>query len=283
MGLRSTVRTLFTLSMLLTFVSCGWLTRSAKHDEEDESESYSASESTDEPGTVIVREKKLTAEVQELRKEVQRLQDELAASHTERARLEQEKGRVEAVDTSAFARTGKPVLPKALPASSPRSSLSNNEPIQRFRDAMIRFDSEKYPEATVAFAGFLREYPDHALAGAAQFHLAESYRLRKEPKLALAEYQRVLVTYDRSNYVPETLSRLIDLQESMSLLDEAAENRQLLSSLYPGSPSARKLSGTKALEKKAQPPAKPQAAPSTAPIPEGQTLDEPPLDEAEKE
>jgi len=124
------------------------------------------------------------------------------------------------------------------------TGFMNDETIQKFRDAMILFEAEKYSEAILQFTNFLREYADHSLAGVAQFHIGECYYKQKEYKLAAEEYRRVLVSYDRSSYVSDSLLRLAEVEERLNQKDSAEKNRQLLSSLFPHSPAAVAVAAT---------------------------------------
>ncbi|MGZ3699086.1 MAG: tetratricopeptide repeat protein, partial [Bdellovibrionota bacterium] len=121
--------------------------------------------------------------------------------------------------------------------NDPESGFVHDEAIQSYRDATILFESQKYPEAVLAFSSFLEHYPDHALAGAAQYYVGLSYFRQKEYKLAIEEFRRVLTSYDRSTHISETLRDLAAAEEAQKQ-PEAARHRQLLSSLFPASPAA---------------------------------------------
>ena len=137
---------------------------------------------------------------------------------------------------------------------TPRAQFTSNEAIEKFRAALILFDSGKYPEATLEFNAFLQSYPDHPFAGGAQFYIGESYYKQGELKLASDEYQRVLRSYDQSSYVSDALKRLSQCAEKMKQPKVAARNRQLLLSLFPQSPSAKEI-----LEARSEPAPAPEA------------------------
>ena len=132
---------------------------------------------------------------------------------------------------------GIPARPTPAP-SDPEGGFINDDAVQNFRKSMIIFQGQKYPEAVLAFSSFLEKFPDHALAGSAQFYIGKAYMKQKEYKLALKEFQRVLTSYDRSTHVADTLSEMALAEEKLKRSDEATRHRQLLTSLFPHSPAA---------------------------------------------
>jgi tol-pal system protein YbgF len=118
------------------------------------------------------------------------------------------------------------------------AAFTANEPVRKYRQAMILFQSRNYPDASLGFSAFVDQYPDHALAGSAQYYLGESYFKQKEYKLAARELGRVITTYDRSPHIAETLRDLSISEEKIGMPEEAARHRQLLTSLFPHSPAA---------------------------------------------
>lgn len=155
-----------------------------------------------------------------------------------------------------------------LSKSDPELGLSQGDAIQQFREALVFFDAAKYPQAILAFSNFLKEYADHSLAPAAQFSLGEAYFQQKEYRVAVEEYQRVLLSYTRSSYVSDSLERLAECFEKMGRKDEMNRNRQLLMSLFPQSPAAHRFANTPATSAPpAQPTAAVQASPNDGPAP----------------
>ncbi len=128
----------------------------------------------------------------------------------------------------------------SLAFEDPEFGFVNDGAVQIFRKAMILFLSQKYQDATLAFSNFLEAYPDHPLAGAAQFYIGETYFKQKEYKLALQEYQSVLISYNRSSHIPDALYQISQTEEALQKTKEAAKHRQLLTSLFPQSPAAHR-------------------------------------------
>ncbi len=120
----------------------------------------------------------------------------------------------------------------------PEAGFLNDEPIQIFRKAMITFQGQSYPEAILIFSRFLEKFPDHALAGSAQFYVGEAYMKQKEYKLALSEFQRVLTSYDRSAHVSDTLIEMALAEDTLKKSQQASVHRHLLSTLFPQSPAS---------------------------------------------
>jgi len=118
------------------------------------------------------------------------------------------------------------------------AAFTANEPVRKYRQAMILFQSHNYPDASLGFSAFVDQFPDHTLAGSAQFYLGESYFKQGEYKLAARELSRVITTYDRSPHIAETLRDLATAEEKTGQAEEAARHRHLLTSLFPHSPAA---------------------------------------------
>jgi TolA-binding protein len=189
------------------------------------------------------------------------LHDELKASKTSLetiSRRGQDSGVVE-ISAASSSTIGKGVLTSKA-ESDPEAGLVTDIAVETYRKAMILFESKKYPEAMLAFTNFLEQYADHPWAGAAQYHVGQSYHLQKECKLAIQEYQRVLTSYDRSSHVADSLQKLAACEEELKMPVAAAKHRQLLISLFPNSPAARDIVG-----------ASPPSVPSTVSAPTAET------------
>lgn len=126
-------------------------------------------------------------------------------------------------------------------AKDPENGFTQDEPVQEFRQALILFEGQKYPESILAFSKFLEKYPDHPFAGSAQFYVGESYMKQKEYQLALQEFQRVLTTYDRCPHISDTLKEMVVAEENLKKTPEAGVHKHLLTSLFPASPAALTL------------------------------------------
>lgn len=135
---------------------------------------------------------------------------------------------------------GASALPPAGEADS-ESSFSSKAAVQKFREAMVLFEAHNYADSSLSFSSFVEQYPDHPLAGSAQFYLGESYFRQKQYKLAAKELLQVITSFDHSTHITDTLLDLADSEEKLGNSEDAAKHRQLLSSLFPHSPAGAAL------------------------------------------
>jgi TolA-binding protein len=193
------------------------------------------------PNMAIAQEKLLVSladRVQALDDKISLMSQQLEAT---RARLEQvlhqQKAALSPVIPHPSEHAGIPVTPR-MTAQDPEIGFTQDEATETFRNAMILFKTEKYPEAVLAFSEFIGKNPNHILAGSAQFYIGESYFKQKEYKIALQEFHQLLKSYDRSTHVPDTLSRMAETEEALKQAPSAAQFKQLLLSTFPQSPAA---------------------------------------------
>lgn len=147
------------------------------------------------------------------------------------------------------------ITPRApVAAQDPEAGFMNDNAIQEYRKAQLLFQSGRYADATIAFDSFLERFADHPFAGNAQYAIAESHYQQKEMQPALKEFQRVLTSYDRSPRVPDALKRMVDIEESLQMKNEASRHRQTLQALFPQSQIATPATGKPAPELDAAPP-----------------------------
>lgn len=137
----------------------------------------------------------------------------------------------------------------------------NEDAILTFRKAYALYQTSKYPEAILEWTRFQKDYPDHLLAGSAQFYLGDSYFKQGEYKLASIEFQKVLLTYDRSSHVSDTLERLAICEEKTGNAVQATKHKQMLKGLFAHSPAGLGL--TSIVAPSAQPAQAEIKAPST--------------------
>ncbi len=248
------------IAPVVLFLGCA--TPRATVPEKTETEGSSSTE-TATPTTA--KEKQLQSLVQQLSQKLEEMEGKLTALNDKidatRAGVETialstggtEKGKTaipttvavlpHPVDTSRS--SGLPVTHSASSGHAGAPSYINDAPIQTYRQAMIQLETQKYRDAILSFGSFLEGHPDHPLAGSAQYHIGESYYHLGEPKLAEQELQRVLTTYDRSPFVPETHRLLSAIYTQLKNDSQAGRHQKLLVSLYPQSPAAKEaMNGT---------------------------------------
>jgi tol-pal system protein YbgF len=121
--------------------------------------------------------------------------------------------------------------------SDPEAGFVNDDSVQTYRKAMVYYQAKRYSDAAMVFSTFVEKYPDHPLAGSAQYFVGDSYFKQGEYKLALVEFKKVLTSYDRSAQVAQTLRQMAEAEDALKKPEEAARHRQLLMSLFPQSPA----------------------------------------------
>jgi tol-pal system protein YbgF len=128
-----------------------------------------------------------------------------------------------------------PASPAAAPgpvaAVPQRPSAASLQPQDIYQAAYIDFSKGSYSLAIAGFREFLRRYPDHELAGSAQYWIGEAYlslargfsdsaqsdRATESLEQAVQEFKKVLANYPRADKVPTALYKealaLIDLKQ----------------------------------------------------------------------
>lgn len=115
--------------------------------------------------------------------------------------------------------------------------LTSDPAISEFSGAMKFFKAGKYSDSELAFNHFTETYPEHILAGSAQFYAGESYFMMGEYKLALNEYGKVVSSFGTSPRVPSALVRLSHCYEALGNQEDATRSFTLAKELYAGNPS----------------------------------------------
>jgi TolA-binding protein len=113
----------------------------------------------------------------------------------------------------------------------PRPTTSSTAPQDLYQAAYIDFSKGSYLIAITGFREFLRRYPDHALAGSAQYWVGEAQlglargqanagqteRSMQGMEQAVQEFRKVVANYPRSDKAPSALYKealvLIELKQ----------------------------------------------------------------------
>jgi tol-pal system protein YbgF len=115
--------------------------------------------------------------------------------------------------------------------------------------ALGQFREADYAGAIAGFKGFLKAYPDSALAPNAQYWIGYSYYALKDYKTALAHQQKLLAAYPASAKVPDALLNIAASQIALDNLDGARKTLEELVAKHPGTNAAalaaRRLSALK--------------------------------------
>jgi TolA-binding protein len=131
---------------------------------------------------------------------------------------------------TATARPAAPAPPPGPMEPTPSSRPSTNalQPQDIYQAAYIDFSKGSYPLAVAGFREFLRRYPDHALAGAAQYWIGEAHfslarsftnagqadKATEALEQAVQEFRKVQANYARSDKAATALYK-----EALALLD----------------------------------------------------------------
>ena len=121
--------------------------------------------------------------------------------------------------------------PGPVAAVPSRPTTGSLQPQDIYQAAYIDFSKGSYSLAIAGFREFLRRYPDHELAGSAQYWIGEAYlslargftdasqsdKASESLELAVQEFKKVQANYPRADKVPTALYKealaLIDLKQ----------------------------------------------------------------------
>jgi len=135
--------------------------------------------------------------------------------------------------TTPGASTATPTAPAPGPVAAvpPRPTTGALQPQDIYQAAYIDFSKGSYSLAIAGFREFLRRYPDHELAGSAQYWIGEAYlalargfsdasqgdKASESLEQAVQEFKKVQANYPRADKVPTALYKealaLIDLKQ----------------------------------------------------------------------
>jgi tol-pal system protein YbgF len=119
-------------------------------------------------------------------------------------------------------------VPPATPPPPARPATGTLQPQDIYQAAYLDFSKGSYALAIAGFREFIRRFPDHPLAGNAQYWIGEAHfaqarslldagqpeRGREELEKAVQEFRRVVANYPRGEKTPAALYR-----EAMALLE----------------------------------------------------------------
>jgi tol-pal system protein YbgF len=107
-----------------------------------------------------------------------------------------------------------------------------------YEAALNNFRAGNYAGAIASFKGFLKAYPDSALASNAQYWIGYSYYVLKDYKTALAQQQKLLLAYPDSAKVPDAMFNVAANQINLDDLSSARKTLSELVEKYPGTHAA---------------------------------------------
>ncbi len=155
------------------------------------------------------------------------------------------------IHQSAPAQKIKPVLKSDSPmgdnseSSAQRENPMDHEALDRFREAQILFEAQKFSDALIESAQFVKNFPSHVLAPRAQFMMGLSYFKQSEFKLAEEEWTRGVMKYGSTASAPDYLRGLYEVSQATGQNEQAEKYKSQLMISFGESPAARALlSGT---------------------------------------
>jgi tol-pal system protein YbgF len=127
-----------------------------------------------------------------------------------------------------------PPRPAAGDAPQPDALMESRS----YEAALSQFREANYAGAIAGFNGFLKAYPDSALAANAQYWIGYSYYALKDYKSALAHQQKLVAAYPASAKVPDALLNIATNQLALDNLDGARKTLEDLVAKHPGTNAA---------------------------------------------
>jgi tol-pal system protein YbgF len=135
-----------------------------------------------------------------------------------------------------------PVAETAQPSPAPVAATPQLDPLvesRTYETSLNHFREANYAGAIAGFKGFLKVYPDSALAPNAQYWIGYAYFALKDYKTAMAHQQKLLAAYPTSAKVPDAL---LNIASNQIALDDLAGGRKTLEELidkHPGTNAAK--------------------------------------------
>jgi tol-pal system protein YbgF len=108
---------------------------------------------------------------------------------------------------------------------------------ERSNESLLR---RQFGDAEAGFSTFLSKYPDHSLAGSAQYWLGETYYAQNDYKRAAANFLQGYKKYPTSRRAPDSLLKLGISLNRLGQGDQACAAFSAVSTEYPKAVDARK-------------------------------------------
>ena len=132
-----------------------------------------------------------------------------------------------------------PVPPAAVSDTSP--ALPQLDPLlesRTYEAALNQFKGANYAGAIAGFKGFLKAYPDSALAANAQYWIGYAHFALKDFRSALAQQQKLVMVYPGSAKVPDALLNIASSQVALNDLAGARKTLEEIVAKHPASNAA---------------------------------------------
>ncbi len=104
-------------------------------------------------------------------------------------------------------------------------------------EALLR---RQFGEAEAGFRSFLTKFPDHSLAGSAQYWLGETFYVQGDSKQAAQNFLQAYKTYPKSRRAPDSLLKLGMALNKMGQKDQACAALNSVGTEFPRAVEAKK-------------------------------------------
>jgi tol-pal system protein YbgF len=104
-------------------------------------------------------------------------------------------------------------------------------------EALLR---RQFPEAETGFRNFLEKYPEHSLAGSAQFWLGETFYVQGDTRQAAQNFLAAYKKYPKSRRAPDSLLKLGMSLNKMGQKDQACAALNSVGTEFPRAVEAKK-------------------------------------------
>lgn len=119
-------------------------------------------------------------------------------------------------------------------------SLSPESPEALYEQANENLLRRQFAEAEAGFSNFMAKYPDHSLAGSAQYWLGETYYAQNDYKRAAQAFLKGYKTYPTSRRAADSLLKLGISLSRLGQTEQACAAYLAVSAEYPKAVEARK-------------------------------------------
>lgn len=134
---------------------------------------------------------------------------------------------------AAQAGSAAPATAAAAPANADPQAES-----RAYEAALDQFKAGSYDKAIAGFAGFLKAYPNSALAANAQYWTGYAYYAGKDYKNALEQQTKLVNAYPQSPKVPDALLNIASCRMELNDTAGARKDFQDIVTRYPGTNAA---------------------------------------------
>ena len=197
-------------------------------------------------GEVRRAEERLAREMTRLSSEVQALETGIreaqAAGRDAASQTAALRSRIDALEATGGLGTTQPgraySRPPTTGSGSADPATTNAE--RAYAAAVTTFQAREHGQAVLDFLEFMARYPNHPLAGRAQYWIGEAYYAQRDYRQALVEFEKVLERPGPNASAPESLWKIGLCHASLRAPARARETWQRLVRDYPGSDAARR-------------------------------------------